>query len=100
MESSHDPLPGQTWAVFFEGDTYWHERLLLWRLSENVWYVLTSDLNLYPEDWSLTGGDEPSKKKLNGLDFRWWSRVGGSSYRFANPIVDDQQLRSYVKQAY
>ena len=100
MESSHAPLPGQIWAVFFEDDTYWHERLLLWRLSENVWFVLTPDLDLYPEDWSLVGGDGPSKIKLKGEDFRWWSRVGGSSYRFADPIASDQQLRSYIKQAY
>ena len=100
MELSHSPLPGQTWAVFFEDDTYWHERLLVWRLSENLWYVLTPDLDLYPEDWSLMGGDGPSKIKLKGVDFVWWSRVGGSSYRFAKPVADDQQLRSYIKQAY
>ena len=100
MESSHHPLPGQIWAVFFEDDTYWHERLLLWRAAENQWYVLTPDLDLYTEDWSLGGGDGPVKIKLKGTDFRYWSRVGGSSYRFAEPIADDQQLRSYIKRAY
>ena len=30
----------------------------------------------------------------------WWSRAGGSSYRFAKPVADDQQLRSYIKQAF
>ena len=65
-----------------------------------MWYVLTPDLDLYPEDWSLTGGDGPSKIKLKGTDFVWWSRVGGSSYRFAKPVADDQQLRSYIKQAF
>ena len=49
---------------------------------------------------SLSGGEGPSKLKLKGEDFRYWSRVGGSSYRFAEPIADDQQLRSYTKQAY
>lgn len=28
------------------------------------------------------------------------SRVGCSSYRFANPVNDDQLLLSYIKQAY
>ena len=100
MESSHNPLPGQIWAVFFEDDVYWHERLLLWRAGENQWYVLTPDLDLYVEDWSLGGGEGPVKIKQKGTDFRYWSRVDGSSYRFAEPIVDDQQLRSYIKQAY
>lgn len=100
MESSHHPLPGQIWAVYFEDDVYWHERLLLWRASENQWFVLTPDLDLYTEDWSLGGGEGPVKLKLKGTDFRYWSRVGGSSYRFAEPVADDQQLRSYIKQAY
>ena len=72
----------------------------MWRASENHWYVLTPDLDLYIEDWSLSGGDGPVKLKLKGSDFRYWSRVGGSSYRFADPVANDLQLRSYIKQAY
>ena len=94
------PIPGQVLAVFFEDDVYWHERLLLWRHDDDSWYILTPDLDVYAENLSGSGADGPSKVKTKGVDFRYWSRVGGSSYRFANPISDDQMLRSYIKQAY
>ena len=86
--------------MFFEDDTVWHERLVLWRRDGASWYILTPDLDLYPEDLSGTGGEGPSKVKIKGVDFKYWSRVGGSAYRFANPINDDQQLRTYIKKAF
>ena len=79
MESSHNPLPGQIWAVFFEDDVYWHERLLLWRAGENQWYVLTPDLDLYVEDWSLGGGEGPVKIKglTSGIGPEWVEAATG-----------------------
>ena len=100
MASFPDLFPGLTLAVFYDDDVLWHERLVLWRLTDLEWYVLTPDLDMYAEDLSCSGGDGPSKFKVKGKDFRYWSRVGGGSYRFAKPINDDQLLRTYIKQAF
>lgn len=99
MESSPDLIPGQTLAVFYEDDTLWHERLLLWRLNDGCWFVLTPDLDIYAEDVSGSGVDGPSRVKVKGQDFRYWSRVGGASYRFAAPVADDASFQSYVRKA-
>ena len=58
------------------GHGYWHERLVLWKLSDSVWYVLTPDLDLYGEDLSCSGCEGPSKVKVKGVDFKYSSRVG------------------------
>ena len=100
MASSQNLLPGMTLAVFYVDDTVWHERLLLWQLSPGCWYILTPDLDLYPEDLTMTGGDGPVKIKVKGKDFRYWSRVGGTAYRFAEPVKSDEVLKSYIKQAF
>ena len=100
MASFPDLFPGLTLAVFSDDDVLLHERLVLWRLTDLEWYVLTPDLDMYAEDLSCSGGDGPSKFKVKGKDFRYWSRVGGGSYRFAKPINDDQLLRTYIKQAF
>ena len=62
--------------------------------------MLTPDFDIYCEDLTCSGGDGPSRVKVKGEDFRYWSRVGGSAYRFASPISDDQQLRAHIKQAF
>ena len=100
MESSHSLMPGQTLAVFYDDDTFWHERLLLWRLREDCWYVLTPDLDIYAEDISGSCDDGPSRVKLKGHDFRYWSRVGGAAYRFAEPLTDEAIFRNYVRRAW
>ena len=100
MGSYPNLLPGQTLAVYYDDDVYWHERLVLWRCTDDVWFVLTPDNDIYPEDLSCSGDEGPAKVKVKGVDFRYWSRVGGSAYRFATPVTDDKLLRSYIKQAY
>lgn len=100
MEWLQSLLPGQILAVYFDDDVYWHERLLLWPRDDASWFVITPDLDIYAEDLSCTGGEGPSKVKLKGKDFKYWSRVGGQSYRFASPVTDNQLLQSYIKQAY
>ena len=32
-------------AVYYDDDVYWHERLVLWKLSDSEWFVLTPDLD-------------------------------------------------------
>ena len=61
---------------------------------------MTPDFDIYPEDLSCSGGEGPSRVKVKGQDFKYWSRVGGASYRFASPVSDDQQLRAHIKQAF
>ena len=92
-------MPGETVAVYYSDDSVWHERLLIWRFAEGVWYILTPDRDLYAEDLRCIGGDGPSRIKVKGKDFTYWSRVGGPSYRFAAPIGDDE-FRKNIKLAY
>ena len=96
MASSLDQvMPGSTLAVFYSDDVVWHERLVLWRLSPTSWYILTPGLDLYAEDLSCSG-----RVKVKGTDFKHWSRVGASAYRFANPISDDTTLKGHIRQAF
>ena len=61
---------------------------------------MTPDNDLYPENLACVGGDGPIKLKVKGVDFKYWSRVGGSSYRFAEPLDSDDVFRAHVKQAF
>ena len=47
------PLPGHRFVVSFDGDQWWHERLLIWPLSQDYWFIYTSDGHLYPESTAL-----------------------------------------------
>ena len=35
----------------FEDDDVWHERLLLWPLNRNEWYIESPDGDQYPEHY-------------------------------------------------
>jgi len=73
---------------------------VLWQLKPGFWFILTPDLDLYAEDLRMMGGDGPTKVKLKGHDFRYWSRVGGASYRFAAPLDGEDRLKGYIRQAF
>ena len=94
MASLANLLPGQILAVFYSDDVVWHERLLLWRHGPDCWFILTPDLDLYAEDLGMRGEDGPSRVKVKGQDFKYWSRVGGTAYRFSAPVSTDDSLRS------
>ena len=87
-------------GVFYSDDAMWHEQLVLWQRSPNAWYILAPDGDLHAEDLSMLGVDGPSKIKVKGIDFKYWSRVGGTAYKFASPVKTDDELRSYIRQAY
>ena len=90
--------PGDTLAHWYLEDEYWHERKALWRVKEGVWVVVTPDLDIYSED--LRGvADGPSRCKVKGVHFRYWSRVGGSSYKFAAPIPENE-LKTLIRRGY
>ena len=100
MASLANLLPGQILAVYYSDDVVWHERLLLWRHGPDCWFILTPDLDLYAEDLGMRGEDGPSRVKVKGQDFKYWSRVGGTAYRFSAPVSTDDSLRSYIRQAF
>lgn len=74
----------------------WHYGIL-WRLSPGFWYVLTPDGDVYAEDMTLGGVDGPRKIKVKGIDFKYWSRVGATAYKFASPVGSDNELRNYIR---
>ena len=90
--------PGQTLAVFYSDDSVWHERLALWKVQDGVWIIYTPDGDIYAED--LRGvPDGPSKVKVKGIDFKYWSRVGGPYYRFAE-APDEEGVKGLIRQGF
>ncbi|CAE7694882.1 pksN [Symbiodinium sp. CCMP2456] len=92
-------VPGDTFAVYYSDDNVYHERLALWRLQDGVWFILTPDGDLYPEDLRCAGGDGPIRAKVKDRDFKYWSRVGGPAYRFASRLTDDD-FKQRIREAY
>ena len=90
--------PRQNLAVYYSDDSVWHQRLALWHVKEGVWVICTPDSDVYAED--LRGvEDGPSRVKVKGVDFRYWSRVGGPCYRFAEE-PSEQELKALIRQGY
>ena len=87
--------PGQSVAVFYSDDTYWHERILLWKGQEDCWYIMTPDGDVYLEELSLRGEDGPVKMKVKGKHFDYWSSLRAPVYRFKDP-VEDEQLKQRI----
>ena len=91
-------LPGQQGIVWYSDDNVYHERLLVWKVNESSWYILTPDNDLYVEDWSCKGGDGPISFKIKGDDFRCFSRISQPVYRFST-YPTDEEFKEHVKQA-
>ena len=91
---------GMSLANFYEDDTMWHERLVLWPSMDDInsWYILTPDFDVYPEVFDLDGSQGPSRVRIKGTTFRYWSRFSQPTYRFAEP-VDDDTFRRYIEKA-
>ena len=92
-------VPGDTLAVYYSDDKVYHERLALWRLQDAIWYILTPDNDVYPEDLRCAGGDGPTRVKIKDRDFKYWSRVGGPAYRFTSRPTDDE-FKQRVREAF
>ena len=82
--------PGQSVAVFYSDDVYWHERILLWKGQGDCWYIMTPDGDVYLEDLSLKGEDGPVKMRVKGKHFDYWSSLRAPVYRFKDPLEDEQ----------
>ncbi len=99
MASWLNIVPGIPVAVFYSDDDVWHERLPLWRAGDGMWMIYTPDKDMYVEDLRCGSDDGPSKVKVKGYDFKYWSRVGGAAYRFASP-PSPEEFRSLLKEAF
>ena len=99
MVSLSEIVPGIPVAVFYSDDLVWHERIPIWRASEGHWMIVTPDSDRYVED--LRGGslEGPSKVKIKGKDFKYWSRVGGAAHRFASGLTNEE-FRSHIKNSF
>lgn len=90
--------PGATLAHWYQDDSCWHERRALWRVKEGTWVIVTPDSDVYAED--LRGvPDGPSRVKIKGVHFKYWSRVGGACYKFASPIAESE-LKALIRRGY
>lgn len=99
MESLSQLVPGQTLAVYYSDDNVWHERLALWKQSGTRWMIYTPDSDRYVEDLSGTDPDGPNRVKVKGVDFKYWSRVGGSAYRFRS-FPSEAEFRMLLKDSF
>ena len=84
--------------MWYTDDDVYHERILVWRVDEDTWYVLTPDRDLYPECWSGRSDEGPISFKLKDVDFRYFSRVSQPVYRFATYPTDDE-FKSHISTA-
>ena len=54
--------------LFYHGDAYWHQRLLIGHLESDVWYICTPDGDMYDEQISEDNPDLVSVKVGTGDD--------------------------------
>ena len=91
--------PGDRILDWYSDDSMWHERILVWKgHSEHGCYILTPDLDMYEQDYSLTGGDGPSKFKIKGRQVQYYSRMNAPVYRFATDPTEGE-MKSYIEAA-
>ena len=91
-------LPGQMAIVWYADDTVYHERIMVWRVSGTIWFILTPDGDLYQEDWSGHAADGPVSFRLKNVEFRYFSRVGQPVYRF-QAYPSDAEFKRHVETA-
>ena len=99
MASWSNIVPGSILAVYYSDDTVWHERIALWKSSDSSWMILTPDNDRYIEDLRGDAVDGPQRVKVKGHDFRYWSRVGGPAYKFAE-YPSEETFKKLIKDSY
>eukprot|EP00439_Symbiodinium_sp_Y106_P071112 s2660_g12.t1 len=90
--------PGTRVAAYFEDDKFYHERILLWCAGGTQWVILTPDYDVYIGDFSGIGDPGCDHFKIKGIDFSYWSRVGGAAYRFGDQ-PSDEELKQRIEEA-
>ena len=88
-------MPGQHVAAYFSDDGMYHERVLLWKGSGMNWVIVTPDHDIYLEDFSGHGDPGCDFFRIKDVDFKYWSRVGGSVYRFSKEL-EDEELKDMI----
>ena len=88
-----------TLASFYEDDTVWHERLVIWPSMDDPvsWYILTPDLDLYVEKYDLDGSTGPKRVRMKGVTFQYSSRFREPVYRFKIQVTDED-FKKYVRE--
>ena len=61
--------------------------------------ILTPDNDRYIEDLRGDAVDGPQRVKVKGHDFRYWSRVGGPAYKFAE-YPFEETFKKLIKDSY
>eukprot|EP00434_Breviolum_minutum_P037676 symbB.v1.2.033418.t1/scaffold4147.1/size43859/1 len=91
-----------TLAFWYSDDDVWHERFALWPVMTpphpTTWWIVTPGLDIYPEQLNLDGEQGPARIRIKGLTFRYWSRFGQPTYRFAEEFADED-LKGWIKEA-
>ena len=87
---------GKTLAVWFSDDHVWHERLVLWPsgTTPTSYYILTPDDDVYVEELDPGVNDGPTRTRIKGDTFNYWSRFREGTYRFSQGVDDDEFKRS------
>lgn len=87
---------GKTLAVWFSDDHVWHERLVLWPsgTTPTSYYILTPDDDVYVEELDPGVSDGPTRTRIKGDTFNYWSRFREGTYRFSQGVDDDEFKRS------
>lgn len=66
------------------------------------YYIVTPDKDVYVEELDPSRGDGPSRVRIKGTTFTYWSRFRESTYRFSEMIDDDEfrtLMRSTIEEA-
>lgn len=90
--------PGQMVCVFYVDDDVWHERILLWKVRQRLWYILTPDGDVYQESFELDPQEGPSKYSIQGVHFRVRSDLRKPVYRIRQPLTREE-LRDRIEEA-
>eukprot|EP00438_Fugacium_kawagutii_P022866 Skav226462 [mRNA] locus=scaffold1781:97140:98588:+ [translate_table: standard] len=90
--------PGQVVCVFYSDDNMWHERVLLWKVRERLWMILTPDGDMCQESFELGPLNGPSKYSIQGVHFTNRSELRKPVYRFRQPLTRDE-LRDRITDA-
>lgn len=54
MEELSPRLPGDKVLAWYQDDTMYHERILVWKKGSSSWYVPTPDGDMYEEHYGDT----------------------------------------------
>lgn len=85
-------LPGDKVLVWYDDDSMYHERILIWKNGSSSWYVLTPDEDLYEESFA-NDGEGPSRFLIRGKNFWYYSRLDAPVYRFDKDPPEEEMKR-------